>query len=172
MAVDTKRHVSVALVVSTMLLFGSCGGSSPSSPTSPSAAPAPTPVYPSMVGVWTGNLSNTNSGDISGSYTCPYQFSISSQTQGTFGGTFFQQQSSDANCVGRSGTLTGSVSTAGGATVTPVGGTNPICTPQGSIAWSGNVSGGRTMFLSRTYTDSCTGGFTVRRTQNLSLTKQ
>ena len=86
----------------SLLVVPACGGSTPTSAAPPSA--------PNLIGNWAGSrLDVLTSGAASISNTCSETWSITSQTQGQFSGTFRVSGGTTAPCEG-SGTLSGTIS--------------------------------------------------------------
>lgn len=97
---------SMALLALSLLIVPGCGGSSPTSATAPSSSPS----FTSLMGGWSGSrLEVLTSGAASISTSCREVWSITSQTQGQFSGTFRVSGGTTAPCEG-AGTVSGTVS--------------------------------------------------------------
>ena len=95
---------SIAALALSLLMAPACGGSSPSAP-----PPTPTPSFTSLIGGWSGTrLMVMTSGSASISTTCTEAWSITSQTQGQFSGTFQVSGGTTAPCDG-AGTVSGTI---------------------------------------------------------------
>lgn len=92
---------SIAALALSLLIVPACGGSSPTSAAPPSA--------PSLIGNWSGTrLDVLTSGAASISNTCKEVWSITSQTEGQFSGTFRVSGGTTSACEG-SGTVSGTI---------------------------------------------------------------
>ena len=92
---------SIGALALSLLIVPACGGSSPTSAAPPSA--------PSLMGNWSGTrLELLISGAANISTTCKEVWSITSQTQGQFSGTFQVSGGTTAPC-GGSGTVSGTI---------------------------------------------------------------
>ena len=96
---------SIAALALSLLIVPACGGSSPTS-----APPPSTPSFTSLMGNWSGSrLMVMTTGAASISNTCRETWSVTSQTQGEFSGTFQVSGGTTASCEG-AGTVSGTIS--------------------------------------------------------------
>jgi hypothetical protein len=93
---------SIAALALSLLSVPACGGRSPTSAAPPSA--------PNLIGNWSGTrLDVLTSGAANISNTCKEVWSITSQTEGQFSGTFHVSGGTTASCE-TAGTVSGTIS--------------------------------------------------------------
>ena len=132
-----------------------CDGSSPS---------GPSVQFANMIGAWSGTL-NINGGV----NICSYTWSITSQTGGSFSGSFEVGE----GCRQGSGAVSGTVSEAGALSIGPPLPLDAVCTRLAGGTITGTVSGS-SVSATGSETQRCntpTGVFEFTRSYALSLTK-
>ncbi len=138
--------VASATVVAFALCVAGCGSSDPVAPSSvtPTSVATPQPVYPNMVGAWSGTTSITvQQGAARATNICTSTWIVDTQGQSNFAGTFQLSGGTIVACA-QSGNFAGTVSTQGSITVayaTTGGGSTGCTTVGGDTAFTGVVSG-------------------------------
>ena len=138
-----------------LLMTGPACGSSPS---------APAAQFPNLIGAWSGTL-NINSG----TNICSYTWSITSQT----GGSFFGSYQAAGTCRLSNGEVSGTVTEAGAFSIGALLPLENVCTRLAGGTTTGMVSG-TTVSAMSSESQRCntpTGPFEFTRTYVLSLTK-
>jgi hypothetical protein len=140
--------------------LAACDGSSPSAPSSVPSAPS----MPNIRGTYSSaQMYATTAAFVGGpsdSMTCGGSFTISSQSGGSWSGSFIEQ--SGGRCVAMSGTVSGTVRTDGGISFSMDNGSSgdPLvamgCRRTFDSGWSGQVSGA-TLSANRNTTYDCSG---------------
>lgn len=164
---------TLVCVVCLCLLAAACG-SSPTQPSPPTQPPAPpAPQFPSMMGAWNGTTTIVAVvGTVSGSNVCTQSWLITSQTQGSFSGSFQLSGGTTVACAS-AGTVSGTIATNGAisgltfsAQISPP---NPGCTKtSGDTVFSGLLTNAT---LTATASDAflCNG---IAASRNLTLSIQ
>jgi len=151
-----------ALPLAFVVCFG-CGGSESASVTAPLVVTAPPPVtYPSLVGSWGGTLA-IDAGVYDGyseTIVCTHGWIITTQTEGTFtgtfqtsGGTVYNSAGTPFDCSG-AGTISGVVSSSGSINnLTPNIPLSPgdCVRVEGSGLYSGNLAGFSPTLMTQTW---------------------
>ncbi len=151
-------RIVVFVLLTVTLAACQRSSSSPTAPTptptpTPATTPAPTPpptppppTFPSMVGGWSGTLAvswirRTTIGDVRNSTTCDITWLISSQTAGGFSGTYQNSGSGGtASPCSSAGTVSGTISSAGVVTASPMTLPSPCTRTSGTGAFTGIMS--------------------------------
>lgn len=130
-----------------------------------------TPLFPSVLGAWSGTLSFAAQGS---SGSCNQTWLITSQTGGTFSGTF--QITGGTGC-SQAGTISGAITSTNAITslgvVSNTVSNGAVCTDSNSVT-TGLLSG-RTMNVQKSFTRNCTSpppAVTFAESQTISMTKQ
>lgn len=156
------------LVCVLALVIGGCGSNA--TPASPS--PPPAPVYPSLVGTWTGTVSIgvLASGVPIGTNLCQTTWLMPSQTNDVFSGTYTLSGGSLTPCV-QSAAFSGTVTQSGAVSLTFGVGANPAgCVLTSQTAMTGLLSGG-TITLQQTNHFTC-GSTLADQVVTVDLTKR
>ena len=157
------------VLIGVCLLLAACGGSTPTAPTPVVPTPVPVPQYPSVTGNWGGTLVIiASAGGQNISNTCTHTWSVTSQTQWQFSGTFQTSGGTTVAC-GQAGTFSGSVGTDGrvtGLTYSITIGATGCSRVAGDGIFTGLLANGS---VSATTSDTLTCG-SVTAARNITLT--
>ena len=169
----TVQAATWAVAMSALLFSMNCGGGS-GSPTAPTTSTTPT-TYQNIVGNWSGTQSVVVSSSRTRvfSITCNQAMAITTQSEGTFSGTY-AVSGSDTECV-YAGTIdAGTLTTSGVVSAklgTSVNAQDDCTRTQGDGVYQGSLSGS-TLILTMTESLACTNPTeTLNRTWTITSSK-